>query len=92
MTVRPTARLLEGKPLAMLSAYHPMWTVDVRDDAAGHINLLESADVRNGDRHLMISCDKVLMEDLVAVMVEVFGGPSSPLDPTSTLQPPRFFP
>ena len=60
MTLRPTARLLEGKPLAMLSAYHPMWTVDVRDSAAGHINLLESVEVKNGDRHLLISCDKVV--------------------------------
>jgi nucleoside-diphosphate-sugar epimerase len=42
------ARLLAGKKMAKLGSYHPMWTVDVRDDAAGHINLLESTTVKNG--------------------------------------------
>lgn len=58
--------------------------MDVRDCAAGHINLLESHTVANGDRHLMISTDKVLMEDLTACMGEVFK--NSPLDPTTTAE------
>jgi nucleoside-diphosphate-sugar epimerase len=77
---RNVARIIQGKQIAMLSAYHPMWTVDVRDTAAGHVNLLRSATARNGARHLMISREKATMEDLCGAVCEAFA--DSPLDPT----------
>ncbi|HSG91376.1 MAG TPA: NAD-dependent epimerase/dehydratase family protein [Pseudomonadales bacterium] len=46
--------------------YRPWMTVDVRDDAACHIGLLESVDVRNGERYIAWSTDARRVEDVCA--------------------------
>lgn len=45
-------------------AYRPWMTVDVRDDADCHIGLLESAQVRNGERYIAWSTDTRNVEDI----------------------------
>ncbi len=47
-------------------AYRPWMTVDVRDDADCHIGLLESALVRNGERFLAWSTDRMDAKDICA--------------------------
>lgn len=47
-------------------AYRPWMTVDVRDDAACHIGLLESVDVKNGERYIAWSTDTRNVEDVCA--------------------------
>ena len=49
-----------------LGAYRPWFAVDVRDDADCHIGLLESVDVRNGERYIAWSTEKRAVEDIVA--------------------------
>jgi len=44
--------------------YRPWMTVDVRDDAAGHIGLLESLLVKNGERYIAWSTDARNCEDI----------------------------
>ena len=46
--------------------YRPWMTVDVRDDAACHIGLLESLTVRNGERYIAWSTDTRNVEDICA--------------------------
>lgn len=46
--------------------YRPWMTVDVRDDAACHIGLLESTEVRNGERYIAWSTDTRNVEDICA--------------------------
>ncbi|HIG41863.1 MAG: NAD-dependent epimerase/dehydratase family protein [bacterium] len=46
--------------------YRPWMTVDVRDDAASHIGLLESVDVKNGERYIAWSTDARNVEDICA--------------------------
>ena len=46
--------------------YRPWMTVDVRDDAECHIGLLESAQVKNGERYIAWSTDARRVEDLCA--------------------------
>ena len=46
--------------------YRPWMTVDVRDDAQCHIDLLESAAVHNGERYIAWSTDTRRMEDICA--------------------------
>jgi len=46
--------------------YRPWMTVDVRDDAACHIGLLESSEVKNGERYIAWSTDKRNVEDICA--------------------------
>jgi len=46
--------------------YRPWTPVDVRDDAACHIGLLESVDVRNGERYIAWSTDTINVEDVCA--------------------------
>jgi nucleoside-diphosphate-sugar epimerase len=41
-------------------------TVDVRDDALCHVRLLESTEVRNGERYIAWSTDKRNVEDICA--------------------------
>ncbi|MEN9316460.1 MAG: hypothetical protein RIS35_2853 [Pseudomonadota bacterium] len=41
-----------------LGSYRPWMPVDVRDDAQCHIGLLESADVRNGERYIAWSTER----------------------------------
>ena len=47
-------------------AYRPWITVDVRDDAACHVGLLESVDVKNGERYIAWSTDMRKVEDICA--------------------------
>ena len=46
--------------------YRPWMTVDVRDDAECHIRLLESVDVKNGERFIAWSTDARNVEDICA--------------------------
>ena len=57
--------MLKGE-LVQTGAYRPWMTVDVRDDAEAHIRLLESADVRNGQRYIAWSTDARNVEDICA--------------------------
>ena len=57
--------MLKGE-VVQTGAYRPWMTVDVRDDAACHIGLLESADVKNGQRFIAWSTDKRNVEDIAA--------------------------
>jgi nucleoside-diphosphate-sugar epimerase len=45
-------------------AYRPWMTVDVRDTAQCHIGLLESVDVKNGDRYIAWSTEMRNVEDI----------------------------
>lgn len=47
-------------------AYRPWFTVDVRDDAECHIRLLESIDVKNGERYIAWSTDARNVEAICA--------------------------
>ena len=47
-------------------AYRPWMTVDVRDDAECHIGLLESVDVKNGERYIAWSTDTRNKERCIA--------------------------
>lgn len=47
-------------------AYRPWMTVDVRDNADCHIGLLESVNVRNGERYIAWSTDTRNVEDICA--------------------------
>ena len=47
-------------------AYRPWMAVDVRDDAESHIGLLESVNVKNGERYIAWSTDARNVEDVCA--------------------------
>ena len=47
-------------------AYRPWMPVDVRDDADCHVGLLESVQVRNGERYIAWSTDTRTVEDICA--------------------------
>ncbi|MEX0942735.1 MAG: NAD-dependent epimerase/dehydratase family protein [Pseudomonadales bacterium] len=47
-------------------AYRPWMTVDVRDDAECHIQLMESVQVKNGERYIAWSTDARNCEDICA--------------------------
>jgi len=47
-------------------AYRPWYPVDVRDDAAAHVGLLESATVANGERYIAWSTDAIDVADVCA--------------------------
>ena len=57
--------MLEGH-CRQTDVYRPWMTVDVRDDAACHIGLLESAEVMNGERFIAWSTDTRNVEDICA--------------------------
>ncbi len=57
--------MLEGK-FHQTGAYRPWMTVDVRDDADCHIGLLESTQVKNGERYIAWSTDTRNVEDVCA--------------------------
>ena len=46
--------------------YRPWTPVDVRDDAACHIGLLESVHVKNGERYIAWSTESINVEDVCA--------------------------
>lgn len=57
--------MLTGK-YYQTGAYRPWMTVDVRDDADCHIGLLESVDVKNGERYIACSTERRNVEDICA--------------------------
>lgn len=62
------AQMLRGKCSIFQGTgpYRPWMTVDVRDDAAGHVGLLESDTVANGERFLAWSTETRDYEQIVA--------------------------
>ena len=63
----PWQHIIEGMLLGeyqQTGAYRPWMTVDVRDDAECHIQLLESVKVRNGERYIAWSTDTRDVEDV----------------------------
>lgn len=48
--------------------YRPWTPVDVRDDAACHIGLLESVHVKNGERYIAWSTESINVEDVCAAI------------------------
>jgi len=65
--------------------YRPWMTVDVRDDAACHVGLLESLSVRNGERYIAWSTDARKVEDICAdidrLLPELNHQATAPIDP-----------
>ncbi len=57
--------MLNGKYFQTL-AYRPWMVVDVRDDADCHIGLLESVQVKNGERYIAWSTETRNVEDICA--------------------------
>ncbi len=65
----PWQHIIEGMLVGkypQTPAYRPWMTVDVRDDAAVHIGLLESVAVKNGERYIAWSTDTRNVEDVCA--------------------------
>ncbi len=65
----PWQHIIEGMLLGhygQTMVYRPWMTVDVRDDAACHIALLESLKVKNGERYIAWSTDRRNVEDICA--------------------------
>ena len=56
--------MLLGECNPAVHGYRPWHTVDVRDDAACHIGLLESVFVSNGERYIAYSTDRINIEDV----------------------------
>ena len=65
--------------------YRPWMTVDVRDDAESHIRLLESTQVKNGERYIAWSTDRRNVEDICAdidrLLPEIRLAPPTLVDP-----------
>ena len=61
-------RMLEGncEIFQGTGPYRPWMPVDVRDDADCHIGLLESEKVKNGERYIAFSAEKINYEDICA--------------------------
>jgi len=65
----PWQHIIEGMLVGeypQTGAYRPWMTVDVRDDADCHVGLLESVQVRNGERYIAWSTDTRNVEDVCA--------------------------
>lgn len=65
----PWQHIIEGMLIGeyhQTPAYRPWMTVDVRDDAACHVGLLESDKVKNGERYIAWSTDVRPVEDICA--------------------------
>ena len=58
-------KMLLGK-YEQTGAYRPWMIVDVRDDADCHIAMLESVQVKNGERYIAWSTDAINVEDICA--------------------------
>jgi dihydroflavonol-4-reductase len=59
-------KMLLGECNPAVHGYRPWHTVDVRDSAACQIGLLESVKVKNGERYIAYSTDKVDIEEVCA--------------------------
>ncbi len=66
-------------------AYRPWMTVDVRDDADGHIALLESLAVKNGERYIACSTERRNVEDICASIERLL--PELEFDPPEVTDP-----
>ena len=55
--------MLKGK-YPQNGLFRPWFPVDVRDDALCHVSLLESVQVRNGERYISWSTDSINVEDI----------------------------
>ncbi|HEY5105677.1 MAG TPA: NAD-dependent epimerase/dehydratase family protein [Caulobacteraceae bacterium] len=66
-------------------AYRPWMTVDVRDDAKCHIALLESAEVKNGERYIAWSTDCRNVEEVCASITRLL--PELALAPATLVDP-----
>jgi len=65
----PWQHIIEGMlrgSYQQTQAYRPWMTVDVRDDAACHIALLESTEVGNGERYIACSTERRDVEEVCA--------------------------
>ena len=65
----PWQHIIEGMltgAYPQTAAYRPWMTVDVRDDADCHIGVLESVQVRNGERYIAWSTETRNVEDVCA--------------------------
>jgi nucleoside-diphosphate-sugar epimerase len=63
----PWQHIIEGMLLGKYDqtpAYRPWMIVDVRDDADCHIGLLESVQVKNGERYIAWSTDAIDVEEI----------------------------
>ena len=74
--------------------YKPWQIVDVRDCAAGHVGLLESVKVKNGERYIAWSTEMYTLEDIshriAALLPELGYTPPAPtLDPPLAIPTPR---
>ena len=50
------------------AGYRPWMVVDVRDDAACHVGLLESVSVQNGERYIAWSTDTPKVEEIAGLV------------------------
>ena len=59
-------KMLQGECDPAVHGYRPWHTVDVRDTAECHIGLLESVQVKNGERYIAYSTDRIDIEEVCA--------------------------
>ncbi len=71
------------------AVYRPWMPVDVRDDAACHIGLLESAAVKNGERYIAWSAEMRRVEDINADIGRLLPELGHDAAPVVDLQPER---
>lgn len=57
-------KMLKGECNPAVHGYRPWHTVDVRDTANCHMKLLENVNVRNGERYIAYSTDKIDIEEV----------------------------
>lgn len=59
-------KMLQGECNPAVHGYRPWHTVDVRDTADCHIGLLESVDIKNGERYIAYAAERVDVDDVCA--------------------------
>lgn len=64
--------MVTGDTFYQQGAYRPWMVVDVRDDAEGHIRLLESVHVKSGERYILWSTDTPKVEEIARKVGELF--------------------
>ncbi len=80
--------MLEGS-YEQNGVYRPWMTVDVRDDAECHIRLLESVEVKNGERFIAWSTDARNVEDICADIARLLPELGHDTPPVTDLFPDR---
>ena len=83
----PWQHLIEGMlkgDYQQTGVYRPWMTVDVRDDAACHVGLLESDSVKNGERYIAWSTEtrnaETICADIGRLLPELGHVPTAPVD------------